>query len=104
MNERSRGPEIDLLTQPLHICVDDIGERIKVLVPYVFSDLGPTQNLSLVEHQKFEQRVFFSCQPDGAAAAGSRVIDCIERKIRHLEQVTAKLPVPSQQSSYTSEQ
>src|SRR5262245_61392214 len=55
--------------QSLHVNLDQIGEGIEALVPYVFGDLGAADNLASPPRQVFEERVFFRGQLDQTATA-----------------------------------
>src|SRR4030095_13991187 len=64
-----RMPLVYLAPQPLHVDFDQIGERIEILLPDVFGDLGAADYLAGAPRQIFQERVFLRGQLDLTGAA-----------------------------------
>src|ERR1700704_5772594 len=57
VNQRPAGALVDLLSQPPNIDIDDIRERIEILVPHVTAYLVAPNQLARVQDKELEQRV-----------------------------------------------
>src|ERR1700759_5349436 len=59
MNQRRLKILIDLLTQPPHININDVGKRVEVFVPDVFGDVAAVNKLTGVQDKEFQQGILF---------------------------------------------
>src|SRR5258708_23882177 len=78
MNHRWLLRVVDLVTQPAHMHVDEVGLRNEFVLPHLFEQHGSRQRLVLAAHHILEQTEFPRQQLDGAVAALGRTLDEIE--------------------------
>ena len=55
---------VDFATEPPHQHLEDVSERVVILVPDVRGDRGPVNDLSMMKHEKLQQGEFFRGQLD----------------------------------------
>ena len=55
MQQLRREVSVDLAAQTADLDIDDIGLRVKVIIPDRLEEHGPGDHLSLVPHKLFEQ-------------------------------------------------
>src|SRR6266852_2778455 len=91
MNQRLGEPCVDLGSQSPDIYIDDVGERVEVLVPYVLRDLFTIHDAVLIEHQELEQSILFGSDTDGLAGPADHVIRRVQREIRNLDRFRTDL-------------
>src|SRR5438552_17113582 len=103
MEERPLETHIDFGTQPPDIHIDDVRERIEVLIPHVLRDLFPANDAILVEHQEFEQRVLLGGEADGFTRPRDRMIGGVERQIANPDQLRADLGRAPRESTQSRE-
>src|SRR5207245_10288418 len=60
---------VDLAAQPPHQHLEDVRERIVVVVPHVRRDRGTVEHLSRVRDEQLEQREFLGAEGHGTATA-----------------------------------
>src|SRR5208337_3412049 len=72
---------VDLGPEPRHVDVDDVGLRIEMVVPDMFEQHGPGDDLAGVLHQVFQQAELARLQHDLLAAAGHLVGEAVEREV-----------------------
>src|SRR6185436_20507200 len=84
-DQRRLAGAVELSPQPLHINVDDVRERIVLIVPDMLGDIAPPDHLARVPREEFEQRVFARGEPDAAVAAASRARAGLDRQIADRE-------------------
>src|ERR1700730_242516 len=58
---------IDLAPQMTHIYIDNVGNAVKALIPYVFNDHVARQNALFILHEILEQSVLFRSEIDALA-------------------------------------
>src|SRR5258705_7569875 len=78
MNHRWLLRVVDLVTQPAHMHVNEVGLRDEFVLPHLFEQHGSRQRLVLAAHHILEQAEFPRQQLDGAVAALCRTLDEIE--------------------------
>src|SRR6195256_4823174 len=69
---------VDLVPQPAHMHVDEVGLWDEFVFPYLFEQHGARQRLILAAHHILEQAEFPRQQLDGAVAAPGGTLDEIE--------------------------
>src|ERR1700730_11016972 len=69
---------IDLVAQPAHMHVDEVGLRDEFVFPHLFEQHGTRQRLVLAAHHILEQAEFPRQQLNGAIAAPGGALDEIE--------------------------
>src|SRR5579862_4834675 len=81
MQKRLRKAPVDLGAQPRDVDVDDVGLRIKMVIPNILQQHGAGHDLPRVTHQIFEQAEFTRLQQQLLPAAADFVRKPIELKI-----------------------
>src|SRR4030081_729485 len=76
---------VDLVAQPAHMHVDEVGLWDEFVFPYLFEQHGARQRLVLAAHHILEQAEFSRQQLNGAVAALCRTLDEIELERPDLE-------------------
>src|SRR5215471_14124335 len=87
VNQRRLEIAVYLVSQISDIDVDNIGEAVKALVPYVLDDHVTGTNLALVCHQVFEQHKFLDSKIDGFARPRDFPAQAIQYEVRNLQLV-----------------
>src|SRR5207245_5652813 len=95
---------VDLVTQVVDIHVNDVGECIEVLIPYVLGDHRAGQHAAGIAHQVFQEGVFLGRQLDAPAAAGHSAGGWIQDQIVHLQQASRLAAAASQQDAHAGQQ
>src|SRR5262249_22462804 len=72
---------IDLLAEPAHQDIDNVGLRIEAVVPHVRQDHRLRDDLAGVAHQIFEQRELARAELDRSSGAGDLSRQQIEAQI-----------------------
>src|SRR6186997_2403634 len=80
-DQRRLAGAVELSPQPLHVDIDDIRERIVLIVPDMLGDITAPDHLARAPREEFEQRILASCQPDAAFASGRRARAGIDRHV-----------------------
>src|ERR1700722_377064 len=81
MQKRLRETLVDLRAQPGDVHVNNVGLRIKMIVPNVLQQHGTGHDLSRVPHQIFEQAEFARLQLQLLSAAGDFVRETVELEV-----------------------
>src|SRR6185369_8718002 len=63
-DQRVRARAIELAAQPLDVDIDDVGDRIVVLVPHVLGDVGAADDVAGAPDEVLEQRVLLGGEQD----------------------------------------
>src|SRR5262245_32329533 len=95
---------IYLAPQPLHINLDQVGERIEVFLPYVFGDLGAADDLAGSSRQIFEERVLFRGQLDLTSATTDLARPRVNAEIGDRDGLRPQCGASPQQGSQPSKQ
>ena len=76
---------VQLAAQPLDVDVDDVGERVVVLVPDVLGDVGAADDLAGAAREVFEQRVLAAGQRDLAAVRPDPLARDVDGQVADLD-------------------
>src|ERR1041385_5490229 len=98
------GARVQLGPQPLDVDVDQVGERIEVLLPYVLRDRFAPHDTALVQHQKLQQGIFLGRKIDRPAAACDGMAPGGEPQIGDVEQLRPRYPRAACQRAQACEQ
>src|SRR3989475_626887 len=74
---------VDLAAQSRHEHLEDVDERIVVVVPHVRRDRGAVEQASLVQHEQLEQGELLRGEGDLAAAAAYLAGSDVHLEVRH---------------------
>src|SRR5258706_9638588 len=77
--------QVDLPAEPLNVDVDDVRERIVVLVPHMLRDVGAAHDGTRVMRQVLEQRVLARGQRDRTVAPLDGTGCRVESEVTHLD-------------------
>jgi hypothetical protein len=76
---------VDLLSQPAHMHVDDVGLRVEMIVPHIFEQHRARHHLAGVSHEEFEQAEFARQELDVLRAASHAARQQVHLEIADLE-------------------
>src|SRR5215207_2409489 len=95
---------VHLATQPAHVDVDEVRERIVIVVPDVRVDLGARDDAAGVAHEMLEQRVLLRRERDLALPASSGMAARIHDEFGHRELVGKHVAATSDESTESCEE
>src|SRR5579863_9175857 len=71
---------VNFAAKAIYVNFDEVGERIKLLVPNVLGDFRAADDAANAAHEKFEQRVFLVGERDVTASAASGLSGGVQRQ------------------------
>src|SRR5271157_4075085 len=104
VNQAAAEARVELGAQALDVDVDDIRERIEVLVPDVLADLLAAHHTVLVEHQELNESVFLGGEAHGFPGARGGVAGGVQGEVGDLEHLGAQAGGPPQQGAQAGQQ
>src|SRR5207237_10794431 len=81
MDQGRQAALIDLPPQVADVDVDQVHERVALVLPYVLSEVAAAHDLTHVAHQGLEDRILPRSQADGSACPHDLMAEGIERKV-----------------------
>src|SRR5260370_14715416 len=88
---------IDLAPQMTHIHIDNVGDAVKALVPYVFNDHVARQNALFILHEILEQSILFGSEIDALACTPDLLSQTIQFQLSDTQRAGTVYRTPPQQ-------
>src|SRR5438132_7549664 len=103
MDQGRQAALIDLPPEVADVDVDQVHERVALVLPYVLSEVAAAHDLTHVAHQGLENPILLGRQADRYASPHDLMATGIEREVLHGEKDRARQLGPAQKGLEASE-